>query len=135
MSIELNHTILWSRDRDAAASHLTEVLGLPDAPTTGPFRAVEVANRVTVDVGQAGREHVGPQHYAFLVTDDEFDRIFGRIRDHGLAYWAYPGHSAAGQINHRDGGRGVYWDSVPDGHTLEILTPGMADAEDPAATP
>jgi hypothetical protein len=124
MSVELNHTILWSHDRDAAAAHLTDILGLPTAAVTGPFRAVGVGNHVTLDVGQAGGEHVGPQHYAFLVTDDDFDLIFGRIRERGLPYWAYPGHRAVGQINRRRGGRGVYWDSVPDGHQLEILTEG-----------
>jgi catechol 2,3-dioxygenase-like lactoylglutathione lyase family enzyme len=122
MSVELNHTILWSRDRDTAAAHLTDVLGLPAAIVTGPFRAVGVGNHVTLDIGQAGQEHVGPQHYAFLVTDDDFDRIFGRLRARGLPYFAYPGHRDAGQINRRGGGRGVYWDSVPDGHQLEILT-------------
>lgn len=61
------------------------------------------------------------QHLAFLVSEAEFDQIFGRIRERGLSYWADPGHRHAGEINHGDGGRGVYWND-PDGHNLEILT-------------
>ena len=64
---------------------------------------------------------ITPQHYAFLVTEPEFDEIFGRIQDRGLDYWADPGRNHPGQINRRDGGRGVYW-LDPDGHVLEILT-------------
>ena len=62
-----------------------------------------------------------PNHYAFRVTDDEFDEIFGRIQARGLTYWADPGRTAEGQINHRFGGRGVYW-TDPDDHLLEIIT-------------
>ncbi|OHV30356.1 MULTISPECIES: VOC family protein [Pseudofrankia] len=119
MSIELNHTIVWSSDRDATATFLTEILGLPDAPVYGPFRVVQVAG-VSLDVGQATGE-VHPQHYAFLVGDREFDEIFGRVRDRGLSWWADPMLTRAGEINHHDGGRGVYWQS-PDRHILEIIT-------------
>jgi hypothetical protein len=62
-----------------------------------------------------------PQHYAFLVSDAEFDQIFGRIQERGLDYWADPYRSRYKEINHNDGGRGVYWDD-PDGHALEIIT-------------
>jgi catechol 2,3-dioxygenase-like lactoylglutathione lyase family enzyme len=61
------------------------------------------------------------QHYAFLVSELEFDRILERIRARGLPYWADPYHRQPGEINHGDGGRGVYWDD-PDGHRLEIIT-------------
>ena len=68
------------------------------------------------------RGPIGAQHYAFLVGDEEFDAAFGRIRDdQGLTYWADPGRSQHGAINHRDGGRGLYFED-PDGHLLEILT-------------
>lgn len=120
MSIELNHTIVWSSDRDATATFLTEILGLPDAPTFGPFRVVQVANSVSLDVHQTTGD-VQPQHYAFLVGDQEFDEIFGRIRDRGLSWWADPGQTQLGEINHHDGGRGVYWED-PDRHLLEIIT-------------
>lgn len=120
MSIQLNHTIVHASDRDATADFLTSILGLPDADTYGPFREVQLTNGVSLDVLQvAGRVH--PQHYAFLVTDDEFDQVLDRIKARGLTFWADPFHHQEGRINHNDGGRGVYWDA-PDGHVLEIIT-------------
>jgi catechol 2,3-dioxygenase-like lactoylglutathione lyase family enzyme len=120
MSIELNHTIVHASDRDATAAFLTEVLGLPEAAEFGPFRVVELTNGVSLDVVQdPGNVH--PQHYAFLVSEEEFDAIFDRIRTRGLTYWADPFHREEGRINHNDGGRGVYW-ADPDGHNLEIIT-------------
>ena len=62
-----------------------------------------------------------PQHYAFLVTELEFDEIFARIRQRDLTYWADPSQKQRGRINEWDGGRGVYW-SDPNGHLLEIIT-------------
>jgi hypothetical protein len=61
------------------------------------------------------------EHYAFLVSEEEFDRIFWRIQARGLPHWADPAHAQPGRINHHDGGRGVYWND-PDGHCLEIIT-------------
>ena len=120
MAAELNHTIVGARDRDTAADFLTEILGLPPAGTFGPFRVVELGNGVSMDFMTFG-DDVTPQHYAFLVSEDEFDEIFGRIKDRGLEYWADPHQSRPGEINTNDGGRGVYWSS-PDGHLLEIIT-------------
>lgn len=60
-------------------------------------------------------------NHAFLVTDQEFDDVFGRIRRRGLAYWADPGRRRSGEINRNDGGRGVYFED-PEGHLLEIIT-------------
>ena len=120
MPVELNHTIVHASDRDATATFLTEILGLPEAPEWGPFRVVDMANGVSLDVMQDPGE-VTPQHYAFLVGDDEFDQILGRIQERGLTYWADPSHRREGTINHNDGGKGVYWEG-PDGHNLEIIT-------------
>lgn len=120
MPVQLNHTIVWSRDQDASAADLAETLGLPTPTTFGPFTVVQVTNDVSLDFRTVPREIV-PQHYAFLVSESEFDEIFGRIKGRGQTYWADPGHGTEGEINTRDGGRGVYWDSV-DGHALEILT-------------
>ncbi|NRQ33442.1 VOC family protein [Nonomuraea sp. NN258] len=120
MSVQLNHTIVAATDRDATADFLTDVLGLASAQTYGPFKVVTLANGVSLDVVQTGDDIV-PQHYAFLVGDDEFDAIWGRIKNRGLTYWADPFHRHPGQINTNDGGRGLYWDG-PDGHNLEILT-------------
>jgi hypothetical protein len=107
-------------DRDRTADFLVELLGLAPAPTFGPFRVVELANGVSLDVAQTDRP-VHPQHYAFLVTEDEFDQIWDRIRARDLRFWADPHHSRASEINHHDGGRGLYWED-PDGHNLEIIT-------------
>jgi hypothetical protein len=119
MAIELNHTIVASRDKKAAAKFVTDLLGLSGSILFGPFEVVELSNGVSLDFMDA--EEVHPQHYAFLLTEDEFDQVFGRIKEQNLTYWADPMHSEEGEINTRDGGRGVYFDS-PDGHYLEILT-------------
>jgi catechol 2,3-dioxygenase-like lactoylglutathione lyase family enzyme len=119
MAIELNHTIVASRDKKAAAKFVTDLLGLSGSTLFGPFEVVELSNGVSLDFMDADEIH--PQHYAFLLTEDEFDQVFGRIKEQNLSYWADPMHSEQGEINTRDGGRGVYFDS-PDGHYLEILT-------------
>lgn len=120
MTVELNHTIVAARDKKVAASFLTELLGLPEPTPFGPFLVVTLGNGVSLDFLDTS-EDIRPQHYAFLVSEAEFDTIFGRIRAQDLAYWADPSHSQPGEINTRDGGRGVYFDD-PDGHILEILT-------------
>jgi catechol 2,3-dioxygenase-like lactoylglutathione lyase family enzyme len=120
MSIKLNHTIVYSADKHAAAAFLTDLFGLPDAVPWGPFLAVEMGNEVTLDFYD-GEGAGSPQHYAFLVGEDEFDQIFGRITARGIPHWADPGHHMPGEINTHDGGRGVYFDD-PSGHILEIIT-------------
>jgi catechol 2,3-dioxygenase-like lactoylglutathione lyase family enzyme len=88
----------------------------------GPFVVVELDNGVSLDFLTTGPEwDIGIQHYAFLVGDDEWDEIFGRIQAQGLEFWADPHLNEPGQINHHDGGRGVYW-KEPSGHLLEIIT-------------
>jgi catechol 2,3-dioxygenase-like lactoylglutathione lyase family enzyme len=120
MAVQLNHTIVHSRDRQASASFLSEILGVAAPVPFGPFLVVEVANGVSLDFAEDQGE-ISPQHYAFLVSEDEFDDIFGRIRAWGLDYYADPGGQVKGEINHHDGGRGVYWPD-PSGHWLEIIT-------------
>ena len=120
MSVQLNHTIVRVRDKRESAEFLAEILGVGPPTPFGPFLVVEVDNDVSLDFAD---DHgpVHPQHYAFLVGEDEFDQIFGRIRERGLPYWADPGRRRAGAINTNDGGRGVYWED-PSGHFLEIIT-------------
>jgi len=121
MAIQLNHTIVHSRDAKASADFLTEILGLRTAPVRfGPFWAVSLENGVTLDFIETD-EKLTIEHYAFLVSESEFDAIFDRIRAHALPYWADPMHSCPSQINRNDGGRGVYWND-PNGHYLEIIT-------------
>ena len=120
MPVELNHTIVRAHDKEATARHLTTLLGLPEHTTFGPFAVVQLTNGVSLDVADDhGTPH--PQHYAFLVTEEEFDAIQARIVRSGLTFWADPLHHTEGAINHNDGGRGLYW-LDPNGHSLEILT-------------
>jgi extradiol dioxygenase family protein len=119
MAVHLNHTIVAARDKHQSARFLADLLGLDPPTTFGPFAVVELANDVSLDFMEEERVH--PRHYAFLVTEDEFDQIFGRIQARGLAYWADPHERHPGEINTNDGGRGVYWKD-PNGHVLEIIT-------------
>ena len=120
MPVELNHTIVSAHDRDATATFMTDVLGLPEAKDYGPFKVVQVDNGVSLDVIQDDGD-ITPQHYAFLISEAEFDEIFGRMHERKLTYWPDPARSRPGEINHHDGGRGVYFED-PNGHLLEIIT-------------
>jgi catechol 2,3-dioxygenase-like lactoylglutathione lyase family enzyme len=120
MPIELNHTIVHARDPQASAAFLAELLGRGAPVRFGPFHGVELDNRVTLDFIESGAE-LTIEHYAFLVSEEEFDQIFGRIQARELPYWADPAHQQPGSINRHDGGRGVYWND-PNGHYLEIIT-------------
>ena len=120
MPVQLNHTIASARDPRASAIFLADMLGLPAPVRLGPFYGITLANGVAIDFIQDKGE-ITIQHYAFLVSEEEFDEIFGRIEARGLTYWADPRHQMPGQINRNDGGRGVYWND-PNGHYLEILT-------------
>jgi catechol 2,3-dioxygenase-like lactoylglutathione lyase family enzyme len=121
MPVELNHTIVAARDKKVAAEFLASVLGLRVGPPFGPFLPVETSNGVTLDFVDSDADPITSQHYAFLVSEAEFDEIFGRIQQAGIAYYADPWHRRPGQINHNDGGRGAYF-ADPNGHNLEIIT-------------
>jgi catechol 2,3-dioxygenase-like lactoylglutathione lyase family enzyme len=120
MTIALNHTIVWCRDHRSSATFLTDLFGLPEARHWGPFMIVEMANGVSLDYHEVDGD-IASQHYAFLVSEEEFDAIFGRIVERGIEHWADPAQRTAGAINRNDGGRGVYFED-PDGHLLEIIT-------------
>jgi len=121
VTIKLNHTIVNVKSKKESAKFFTELFGLPPAKPFGSyFLTVELANGVTLDFCDADYE-VEKQHYAFLVSDKEFDAIFGRIKERGMEYWADPAKKQKGKINHHDGGRGVYFED-PSGHFLEIIT-------------
>jgi catechol 2,3-dioxygenase-like lactoylglutathione lyase family enzyme len=125
MTVRLNHTIVAARDRDASALFLTEILGLPPPMVLGPFAVIQLGDTSLDVMAVGGLEgtsvELSPQHYAFLVSEAEFDEIFGRIRARGMQHWADPHHREPGRINTWDDGRGVYFDD-PNGHVLEILT-------------
>ena len=117
---ELNHTIVWCSDKQRSAQFLTNILGLPPARTLFHFLVVDLTNGVSLDFYQK-EGTVSPQHYAFLVSDEEFDAAFGRITEDGIDYWADPARSQPDQINAHFGGRGVYF-ADPDNHLLELIT-------------
>ena len=121
MSIRFNHTLVYSRDKKESSSFLTGILGLPAATTFGHFLVVELENGASLDFLEVGEAAISPQHYAFLIDEEDYDPIFGRVRAGGLDYWADPIKQRPGEINQRDGGRGVYF-ADPNGHLLEVLT-------------
>lgn len=120
VSVQLNHTIVSCRDQQRSAAFLSGILGLPSPTRFGHFLVVEADNGVSLDFAETDGQ-ITPQHYAFLVGEEEFDAAFGRLQDQDLPFWADPGQTQLSVINHRDGGRGVYFED-PDGHLLEIIT-------------
>ncbi len=121
MAVQLNHTIVSAVDAEASARWLAEMLGMSDPEPAGHFWQVTTSNGVGLDFASVGDEPVVPQHYAFLISEAEFDQVHGRLLagDHDI--WADPRQRYPGEINHHDGGRGVYFLSN-DGHYLEVLT-------------
>jgi hypothetical protein len=83
MAIDFNHTIVSARDSKASAEFLAEMLGLPAPRTWGPFQMVTTENGANIDFMNTEGE-ITAQHYAFLVSEPEFDQIFGRIRKRSL---------------------------------------------------
>ncbi len=120
MNVELNHTIVWCRDKQKSSAFLTEILGLPAATPFGPMLVVKMGNNVSLDFYNNDGE-ISSQHYAFLIPENDFDQVFGRIVGKGLQYWADPGRQRPNEIYQLNDGRGVYFVD-PDGHLLEIMT-------------
>lgn len=120
MAVQFNHTIVWSSDQTISSRFLAEILGRPAPVRFGHFDVVELDNGVSLDFADA-ESPIRPQHYAFLISEADFDIVLGRIIKRGLEYWADPARRRPGEINHNDGGRGVYF-PAPDGHYLEVIT-------------
>lgn len=128
MTAQLNHTIVWCSDKQRSSAFLTEMLGLPDAVPFANFLVIPLGNGISMDF----MEKDGPiamQHYAFLVSDAEFDAGMAKIAEKGLTYWADPARQGVNQINRHWGGRGVYFED-PDGHFLEMITKPYGSEED-----
>lgn len=127
MSVSLNHTIVPARDKHASAAFIATILGVPLGEPFGPFAPVHIGDSLSldyadVDFADRGVREIAPHHYAFEVSDAEFDEIFDRITAQGLRYYAEPHEPHRyGEINTSRGGRAVYFDD-PDGHIMEVLT-------------
>ena len=119
MAIELNHTIVPSRDKEASAKFLAHILGLKYEGGFAHFAVVRVNDALTLDFDDA--EDFDHHHYAFKVGEDEFDEIFARVKAEGVVYGSGPGKLDDMEINRRRGGRGFYFRD-PDGHVMEVLT-------------
>ena len=122
MTISFNHTIVASRDKRASAEFLAELFGLPNPTPFGRFMVVALEHGASLDYADVAEgEEIRRQHYAFLVSEEDFDAIYGKIKSRGLQHWADPRQDRPGEINHNHGGRGVYFPD-PSGHAMEILT-------------
>jgi catechol 2,3-dioxygenase-like lactoylglutathione lyase family enzyme len=119
MTVELDHTIVPARDKQASAEFLAGVLGVPVGASAGPFVPVQVGHGVTLDYDD--RWDVVSHHYAFFVDDATFDAALARLSAEGVTIYADPFHRQPGEMNHRRGGRGLYF-SDPNGHNMEIFT-------------
>ena len=120
MTVQLNHTIVACRDQAKSAAFYADLLGLKPPRKFYHFTVVDLANGVSLDFLQT-TEPFQVEHYAFLVSEPEFEQIFTRIKQRGLLYWADPMKQQLQLINHHDGGRGVYFED-PDHHLLECIT-------------
>ena len=118
--MELNHTIVWCHDKIASSTFLTQILGCAPAKPFMHFSVVALDNGVSLDFMETEGD-IATQHYAFLVSESEFDAVLGRLRAQGLDHWADPSRTLPGAINHHFGGRGVYF-TDPNGHLLEAIT-------------
>ena len=117
---EFNHTIVWCSDKQRSADFLTSLIGLPPARKFMHFLVVDLKNGVSLDYYQK-EGPVAQQHYAFLVSDGEFDAALERIREREITFWADPARATEGEINRLFGGRGFYF-ADPDNHLFELIT-------------
>ena len=117
--MQLDHTIVPAKDKEASAQFFARIMGLEQLGPMAHFAPVRVNESLTMDFDNA--EQFEHHHYAFKVSDEEFDAIFGRIKAEGAPYGSDPYAQDNMQINHRLGGRGFYFRD-PSGHSLEVLT-------------
>lgn len=120
-SVELNHTIVFARDRRESAEFFAGLLNLEIGEPSGPFLPVRLRNNVRLDFAEIEPDKIALQHYAFLIPEEDFDAFFERLKASGVAYQADPHGKQVGEINYNHGGRGVYFYD-PAGHGLEVIT-------------
>jgi catechol 2,3-dioxygenase-like lactoylglutathione lyase family enzyme len=130
MAIVLDHTIVPAKDKIASAEFFAEIFGLNVNPGQGHFAQVQINESLTFDFADEPEAWGGPgfdprtgksHHYAFHISEAEFEEIFGRVKAKGLPYGSAPYNHTDGQIYTRRGGRGFYFED-PNGHLLEVMT-------------
>ena len=119
MAIVLDHTIVPAKDKLASAKFFAEIFGLEVKPGAGHFAQVQINDSLTFDFADTPEPH--SHHYAFHISEAEFDAIFERVKSKGLRYGSEPYDHTNGQIYSRRRGRGFYFQD-PDGHLLEVMT-------------
>ena len=124
MTVELNHTIVPAHDPQASAKFLADILDLRVGAPVAHFTPVTLSNKVSLDYDKA--DTFESHHYAFMVSDEEFDASLARIQHSGVTHYGDPACKKIGEIyrsKHIEGRRGTYFRD-PNGHLMEILTPG-----------
>jgi catechol 2,3-dioxygenase-like lactoylglutathione lyase family enzyme len=119
MTIVLNHTIVPARDKKASARFFAQLFGLRFDGQSGHFAPVRVNETFTLLFDD--REAFESHHYAFHVSDAEFDAILRRVQAAGLTFGSAPWALDDAKLNDWNGGRGVYFKDS-DGHVLELMT-------------
>jgi len=120
MTAHFNHTIIASTDAQEMKQFYLQLLEATDSPNWGPFQNITIGNGVLLQFAMPPMDFP-PQHYAYLLDDEHFDRAYAMIQRQEIEHWADPQRSVAGAINNEHGGRGVYL-LDPSGHYLELLT-------------
>ena len=121
MPVKLDHTIVTARDKTESATFLADVLGLGAPVATGHFLAITLDNGLTLDFSSVEEGAVRPQHFAFEVSEAEFDAVLSRVKERNVPYWADPRQTRPGEVDQRGNGRAIYF-ADPSGHWLEVLT-------------
>ncbi len=118
--MEFNHTIINVVNKKESALFFSDILGLQPPESAGYFLVLRTSNDVSLDFVDSN-EPIQPQHFASRVTEEEFDKIFFRIKERGLTFWADPSKMKIEEIYTHNGGRGIYFED-PSKHLLEVLT-------------
>lgn len=119
MAVHLDHTIVPARDKEVAAKWFADVMGLQYKGAWGHFAPVQIDEHLSLDFDN--REDFQTSHYAFIVSDEEFDAILNRVRLGEIVYGSGPRSHQDGEINNHHQGRGFYFQD-PNGHLLEVIT-------------
>jgi catechol 2,3-dioxygenase-like lactoylglutathione lyase family enzyme len=120
MPARVNHTIIAAKSRHESAEFYRHLLETDDAPSWGPFENLRLDGDVLLQFAEPPIE-LPPQHCAFIMSDNQFDRALGWIKDRGMEFWADPQRQRPAGTNTERGGRGVYT-LDPAGHYIELIT-------------